>query len=139
LIHLTRRYRFSASHRLHSDALTPERNREVYGKCDNPYGHGHNYTLEVTVAGSIDPALGRAADIPALDKTVRESVLRDLDHRNLNRDVPEFATGLVPTTETLAEAVRARLLRNWPADLPRLHRVRIFETRNNVFEIEERA
>ena len=138
MIQLTRRYRFSASHRLHSDALTPDENRAVYGKCDNPYGHGHNYVLEVTVAGPVDPKLGRAADITVLDRTVYDSVLNSLNHRNLNRDVPEFAANLVPTTENLAEVVHARLQRNWASSLPRLQRVRIFETRNNVFEIEQR-
>lgn len=139
MIDLTRRYRFSASHRLHSDALTPERNREIYGKCDNPFGHGHNYTLEVTVSGAVDPKLGRAADIPTLDRTVRDAVLDSLDHRNLNRDVPEFSSGLVPTTENLADVVRDRLRNNWNSSLPPLRRVRIFETRNNTFEIEEKA
>jgi 6-pyruvoyltetrahydropterin/6-carboxytetrahydropterin synthase len=137
VIRLTRRYRFSAAHRLHSDALTAEQNREVYGKCDNPFGHGHNYALEVTVAGPVDPKLGRAADLELLDRTVSEAVLDSLDHKNLNREIPEFSSGLVPTTENLAEVVRSRLRKHWPPDLPRLHRVRIFETRNNRFEIEE--
>lgn len=108
----------------------------VYGKCDNPYGHGHNYTLEVTVGGPIDPKLGRAADIAQLDRTVRGAVVDRLDHRNLNRDVAEFSV-VVPTTENLAEAVRGWLKKSWDASLPPLRRVRIFETRNNVFEIEE--
>lgn len=139
MIRLTRRYHFSAAHRLHSPQLTPERNREVYGKCDNPFGHGHNYTLEVTVAGPVDARLGRAADRFLLDRTVRRAVLDALDHRNLNCDVAEFGGNLVPTTENLAAVVRARLRKCWDPGLPPLARVRIFETRNNIFEIEERA
>lgn len=136
MIQLTRRYRFSASHRLHSPAMTDEENRAAFGKCDNPFGHGHNYSLEVTVAGPIDPKLGRAADLAELDRTVKQSVIEKLDHRNLNVDVPEFRGDYVPTTENLASVIRTRLLSDWPANLPRLARVRIFETRNNIFEIE---
>jgi 6-pyruvoyltetrahydropterin/6-carboxytetrahydropterin synthase len=139
VILLTRRYRFSASHRLHSGALTPEENRRVYGKCDNPYGHGHNYTLEVTVGGPVDPKLGRAADVALLDRTVHASVVEELDRRNLNRDVAAFAGGAVPTTENLAAFVRGRLKQAWDGGLPPLKRIRIFETRNNIFEIEEKA
>jgi 6-pyruvoyltetrahydropterin/6-carboxytetrahydropterin synthase len=139
LIQLTRRYRFTAAHRLHSPMLSDDENRVVYGKCDNPFGHGHNYTLEVTVAGPLDPKLGRAADIPLLDRAVHQSVIAKLDHRNLNREVAEFAGDVVPTTENLAGVVRDCLLAEWPEELPRLQRVRIFETRNNVFEIEEKA
>ena len=75
MVYLTRRYRFSAGHRLHNDALTPEENRRVYGKCNNPNGHGHNYLLEVTVSGSIDPATGMIFDLMALDGIVNGRVL----------------------------------------------------------------
>jgi 6-pyruvoyltetrahydropterin/6-carboxytetrahydropterin synthase len=139
LIRLTRRYRFSASHRLHSPRLNAAENRDTYGKCDNPFGHGHNYTLEVTVAGPVDAKLGRAADVSLLDRTVDATVLRRLDRRNLNAEVAEFAGDIVPTTENLAVFVRQRLLADWPRELAPLSRLRIFETRNNVFEIEEKA
>ncbi len=138
MIHLTRRYRFSASHRLHSPHLTVEQNRETFGKCDNPHGHGHNYKLEVTVAGAVDPKLGRVADLSELDRVVHAAAISALDHRNLNAELEEFSGEMVPTTENLAAVIRQRLLVNWPSSLPRLHRLRIFETRNNIFEIEEK-
>ena len=81
MVYLTRRYRFSAGHRLHNDALSAEENRRVYGKCNNPNGHGHNYLLEVTVAGAIDPATGMVFDLVALDGIVAERVLEKLDHK----------------------------------------------------------
>ena len=136
MIQLTRRYRFSASHRLHSPHLSDEENRAAFGKCDNPFGHGHNYTLEVTVAGPVDAKLGRAVDLGELDRTVHDSVIAKLNHRNLNAELPEFAGYCVPTTENLASVIRSRLLSGWSAGLPQLARVRIFETRNNTFEIE---
>lgn len=131
---LTKRYPFSASHRLHSPAFTPERNAELYGKCNNPHGHGHNYIVEVTVAGPVDERTGRIADLSTLDSLVRERVVSEFDHRNMNEDIPEFRE-LVPTTENVAEVIRRRLLAGWPKNFARLDRVRIFETRNNVFEI----
>jgi 6-pyruvoyltetrahydropterin/6-carboxytetrahydropterin synthase len=134
LIRLTRRYRFSASHRLDSPAFTAEENRAAYGKCNNPFGHGHNYTIEVSVAGPLDERTGRVADLGQLDRVVEENMLAALDHRHMNDDVEEFRT-LVPTTENLAAVVVERLKAAWPRDLAPLDRVRIFETRNNIFEI----
>ncbi|MGE5647880.1 MAG: 6-carboxytetrahydropterin synthase [Acidobacteriota bacterium] len=136
MIRLTRRYRFSASHRLHSDALTEQANRNLYGKCNNPHGHGHNYSVEVSVRGPVDPDSGRAADIDALDALVRRTVLDAFDHRDLNSEVPEFA-GLVPTTENLAVEIRRRLLGSWPEAFPKLDRIRIDETKRNRFELYE--
>jgi 6-pyruvoyltetrahydropterin/6-carboxytetrahydropterin synthase len=140
VIRLTRKYRLAASHRLHTDALTPEQNREIYGKCNNPYGHGHDYIVEVSVRGQVDPVTGRAADVEALDRLVRQEVLRPLDHRNLNADVPEFAA-TAPTSENLALAIRTRLRKKWrstfPGSWPELEGIRILETRNNLFEIKE--
>ena len=100
MVYLTRRYRFSAGHRLHNDALSPEENRRVYGKCNNPNGHGHNYLLEVTVSGNIDPATGMIFDLVALDGIVNRRVLDKFDHKNLNLDMENFRA-LVPTTENL--------------------------------------
>jgi 6-pyruvoyltetrahydropterin/6-carboxytetrahydropterin synthase len=130
---LTRRYRFAASHRLHADALSEEENRRLYGKCNNPYGHGHDYLLEVTVEGAPD-ASGQIADRAALDEMVRSLVLSRLDHMNLNQDVREFET-LVPTTENLASFIEKMLLEHW--NLPaRLARLRVSETERNAFELE---
>lgn len=132
MILLTRRYRFAASHRLHSGQLSEERNRQVYGKCNNPHGHGHDYILEVTLRGPIDPRSGRAADLPALDRLVQERVLAAFDRKNLNADPPDFS-GSVPTTENLALAIRARLLDRWASAWPRLDKIAILETgRNSV-------
>lgn len=131
---LTRRYRFSASHRLDSPALTAEQNRQLYGKCNHPYGHGHDYVLSVTVEGGIRPD-GQLVDRRALDAIVTQQVLDRVDHRNLNVDVPELAK-LVATTENLALVVRDALLAHW--NLPvRLKKVRISETDRNIFELLE--
>jgi 6-pyruvoyltetrahydropterin/6-carboxytetrahydropterin synthase len=137
VIRLTRRYRFSASHRLHTDLLSEDENRAVYGKCNNPHGHGHNYVLEVSVRGPLDERTGRVADLAALDRLVHCEIVEAFDHRNLNVDVPDFA-GSVPTTENLVAVVERRLRRNWqaafPGEWPRLDRIRIQETRRNTFE-----
>jgi 6-pyruvoyltetrahydropterin/6-carboxytetrahydropterin synthase len=132
-VRLTRRYRFSASHRLDSPALSAEENRRLYGKCNNPYGHGHDYVLDITVEGPRD-ATGQVVDRRALDALVRGQVIERLDHTNLNADVPDLA-GAVPTTENLAAAIQRSLEQGWA--LPaRLKRVRISETDRNIFELE---
>ncbi len=95
---LTRRYRFAASHRLDSPVLSAEENRKLYGKCNNPYGHGHDYSIDISVEGPLN-ADGMVVDREALDRLVEERVLRVLDHKNLNQDVPEFERA-VPTTES---------------------------------------
>ncbi len=130
---LTRRYRFSASHRLHTPALSEEENYLLYGKCNNPYGHGHNYVLDITVEGPVDRH-GQVAPRAPLDELVQERVLARLDHRNLNEDVPELA-GSVPTTENLASIVHRMLVEHWNLK-PRLARLRISETDRNTFEME---
>lgn len=130
---LTRRYRFSASHRLNSEALTPEENARLYGKCNNPFGHGHDYVLDVSVEGAVD-ASGQIVDRHALDTLVQERVLGLVDHRNLNCDLAELRSQ-VATTENLAFAIERMLARDWT--LPaRLARVRISETARNTFELE---
>lgn len=129
-VHLTRRYRFSASHRLHSRELSEEENRRIYGKCNNPYGHGHNYALEVTVAGPVDPATGMVANLAGLDEFVHREIVEAFDHRYLNEEVPAFRQ-TVPTTENLCRETFRRL-RDFPA--ARLERVRIEETGANSFE-----
>jgi len=132
-VKLTSRYRFSASHRLDTAAMTPEENRKLYGKCNNPHGHGHDYVLEITVDGPVDKD-GQVVNREAMDALVRERVLARLDHKNLNVDIPELA-GSVTTTENLATLVRGSLADGWT--LPaRLVRVRISETARNSFELE---
>lgn len=137
MIYLTRRYRFSASHRLHQEALSAEENRRLYGKCDNPYGHGHNYALEVTVGGPIEPATGMVCDLAALDRAVAKEIIDPFDFSYLNLDVANFRA-LVPTTENLCVEI-FRLLEKklsagdrWPQ--ARLKRVRLEETSSNFFE-----
>lgn len=133
---VTRLYRFSASHRLHAPGLSPEENARVFGKCNNPYGHGHDYVLHVTAEGVVNPATGLVLTHAVLDRLVEEKILPHMRDRNLN-DMPEFAFA-VATTENLAEAIGARLLRQWPAAFgshgPRLERVRVEETKRNVVE-----
>ncbi len=130
IAHFTRRYTFSASHRLHTDELSPEANRATFGKCNNPHGHGHNYQVEVTIAGPIDPATGMVVNLATLDAIVKPSILLRFDHMNLNLD-PLFAHR-VSTTENLCIAIY-ELLR--PLFAPaKLHRVRMEETENNFFE-----
>jgi 6-pyruvoyltetrahydropterin/6-carboxytetrahydropterin synthase len=140
---ITRRYQFAASHRLHAARLSQEENRRLYGKCNNPYGHGHNYVVEVSVRGPLDAVTGRAVDTAALDELVRREVLLPLDHRNLNREVDVFAgvsPALVPTSENLGFEICRRLKRNWkevfPGEWPALERIRIGETARNIFEVE---
>lgn len=125
-----RRYRISASHRLHNEQLTVEENRATYGKCNNPYGHGHNYEIEVIVGGAVDPATGMVMNLVDLDRVVRKTVLERFDHANLNLD-PLFLN-LVPTTENLCKAVHRFLKEALPPGT--LERVRIEETENNFFE-----
>jgi 6-pyruvoyltetrahydropterin/6-carboxytetrahydropterin synthase len=129
---LTRRYRFAASHRLHTSALSEEANRRLYGKCNNPHGHGHDYVLDVTVEGAVDDA-GQVANRETLDHLVRTQVLSELDHKNLNEDRAEFRVS-VPTTENLAMLVRTLLERDWTLGA-RLKAVRISETERNAFTL----
>jgi 6-pyruvoyltetrahydropterin/6-carboxytetrahydropterin synthase len=128
--HLTRRYIFSASHRLHCDELTEAENRDVYGKCNNPHGHGHNYALEVTVSGQVNPGTGMVCNLVDLDDAVRREVLDRFDHVNLNL-APEFSKA-VPTTENLSETIFDILKRNFK--FAHLEKVRIEETSKNAFE-----
>ena len=129
-LELGRRYRFSASHRLHSAHLTEEENCRVFGKCNNPYGHGHNYVVEVGLSGDVDPATGMIANLADLDAFVQRQVLDDFDHKSLNEDVPAFLDK-VPTTENLCIEIFQRL-QSFPK--ARLERVRVEETGKNSFE-----
>jgi 6-pyruvoyltetrahydropterin/6-carboxytetrahydropterin synthase len=127
--YLTRRYHFSASHRLHAESLTDEQNRDTFGKCNNPFGHGHNYIVAVTYSGTIDPATGMVTNLADLDAFAREHLLSRFDHANLN-SLDLFAD-TVPTTENLAVELH-RIFKPFPyATLERIH---IEETGNNSFE-----
>jgi 6-pyruvoyltetrahydropterin/6-carboxytetrahydropterin synthase len=129
-LHLTRRYRFAASHRLHSALLGGEENRRVYGKCNNPYGHGHNYVVEVAVSGPVDPATGMIANLSELDAFVEREVIEPFDHTYLNEEISEFRER-VPTAENICIEIFNRL-REFPR--AKLERVRVEETSLNSFE-----
>lgn len=135
---VTRRYRFSASHRLYSEALSEAENARIFGKCNNPFGHGHNYEMEITVRGHIDEDTGLVVPIPRLDRYVTSRVLHDFDGKNMNCDVPDFA-GFVPTTENVTKAVAGRLRSGWNNEFgeggPKLTRVHLQETPRNSFEL----
>lgn len=135
---LSRRYQFCASHRLHLDSLSEAENQELLGKCNNPYGHGHDYVLHVSVAGDVDPETGRLVDREELDRLVREDVLPRIDHKDMNAAVPEFAN-LNPTTENLAKVIGDWLCtafrRRFGADGPRLAGLRLEETGRNTFDL----
>jgi 6-pyruvoyltetrahydropterin/6-carboxytetrahydropterin synthase len=128
--YLNRRYRFSASHRLNNPQLSAEENREVYGKCNNPYGHGHNYVLEVTVSGAVDPQTGMVCNLADLDGFVHREILDHYDQTNLNM-LPEFSVE-IPTTENLCERVHEIMQRGFK--LAHLERVKLEETLMNSFE-----
>jgi 6-pyruvoyltetrahydropterin/6-carboxytetrahydropterin synthase len=138
VFHVTRSYRFSASHRLHAPQLSETENQELYGKCNNPHGHGHNYVLDVTARGPVDES-GRAVDLERLDGLVQEQVLAEFGHRNLNLDGTAFE-GKVPTTENLAVEICRRLKAGWGAafagEWPQLEGVRIEETARNIFVVK---
>ena len=129
-LQLSRRYRFSASHRLHSAQLGEEENRRVYGKCNNPYGHGHNYVVEVAVSGPVDQATGMIANLADLDAFVESEVIEPFDHKYLNEEITEFREN-VPTAENICIEIFHRLSRFPRA---RLERVRVEETGLNSFE-----
>jgi len=131
--YFTRAYSFSASHRLHSEDLSSETNRTTFGKCNNPHGHGHNYRVEVTVAGPVDPATGMVINMATLDAVVNKKVFTRFDHMNLNLD-PLFSTQ-VSTTENLCIAIFDILKEALdPAEPAQLDKIRVEETENNFFE-----
>ena len=128
--HLTRRYWFSASHRLHSDVMSEAENVRIYGKCNNPHGHGHNYALEVTVGGQVDPATGMVCDLVELDRFVEEKVLETFGHEHLNV-LPQFRD-TVPTTENLCVEIYDTLTQGFEGAA--VEKVRLEETTQNSFE-----
>ncbi|MFI5088269.1 MAG: 6-carboxytetrahydropterin synthase [Terriglobales bacterium] len=125
MVYLTRKCEFSAAHYYHNPEFSPEENQRIFGKCNNPNGHGHNYTLEVTVKGEVNPRSGFVVDLKDLKDALEREVLSALDHRFLNKEVPEFRDR-IPTTENLAIAIWDRL--HSKLNVAQLHRVRVFET-----------
>ena len=130
-VRVTRHLHFSAGHRLHRSEWDEERNREVFGACSNPAGHGHNYDLEVTVEGEVDPETGFVIDLKRLKELVRGLVIEDVDHANLNEDVP-WMDGINPTVENLAVRIWRRL--EGRLDGAELASVKLWETDRNVVE-----
>lgn len=127
-VELTRRAHFSAAHRLHSDALSDEENCRIYGVCNNPYGHGHNYYIEVTIEGEPDPTTGMIINLSELDAMIDRELISQIDHHHFNYDVP-FTQNLIPTVENLVIAF-------WNILEPRLsnvklRRIRLWESENN--------
>jgi 6-pyruvoyltetrahydropterin/6-carboxytetrahydropterin synthase len=139
VFHVTRRYAFPASHRLHAPQLSDEENRRLYGKCNHPYGHGHNYLVEVSARGPVDERTGCAVNTRELDELVQRHVLEPFAYRNLNQEVASFE-GQSPTSEILAREICRRLKSHWqeafPAEWPKLQKIRITETARNIFDIE---
>lgn len=131
MVYITRRDVFAASHRLFNPEWSGEKNEEVYDKCSNPNGHGHNYVLEVVVAGEIDPETGYLLDLKDLKKIIREHVTNKLDHKYLNIDV-EFLRGVIPTSENIVMKIWKELEDKIPRG--KLYSVKLYETENNYVE-----
>src|SRR5271156_4004031 len=125
MVYLTRKAEFSASHYYHNPKFTVEENARIFGKCNNPHGHGHNYTLEVTVKGAVDQKSGFVVDLKQLKEVMSREVLDAFDHRFLNKEVPEFLAK-IPTTENIVIAIWQRLALKLTR--AQLHRVRVYET-----------
>lgn len=134
IVEITRREEFSASHRLHNPAFSDEENRRLYGICNNPNGHGHNYEVEVTVRGAVPEATGMVMNLTDLMRVLRERVLPQVDHKHLNHDVP-FLEGIIPTAENVAIALWHQIepeVRRYEGC--RLHRIRLFESRSSYVD-----
>ncbi|XP_028675130.1 6-pyruvoyl tetrahydrobiopterin synthase [Erpetoichthys calabaricus] len=127
--YISRSETFSASHRLHSKSLSDEENERIFGKCNNPNGHGHNYKVEVTVRGEIDPVTGMIINITDLKKYIEMAVMKPLDHKNLDKDVPYFAN-VVSTAENIAVFIWDSLQKLMEPNL--LYEVKVFETDKNI-------
>ena len=133
MVYIQRREVFSAAHRLYNDALSPEENQELFGKCSWDYGHGHNFEVWVTVKGPVNPKTGFVMNLVDLKTIMMHEIIDHVDHRNLNEDVP-FLQGVLPSTENLAIAFWARLAPAIAAKGAQLHGIRIVETENNFVE-----
>jgi len=131
MVYVTRREIFSASHRLYNENFSDEKNDKVFGKCNNPNGHGHNYVLEVTVAGEVDPETGYVIDLKKLKRIIKDNVIKKVDHKHLNLDV-KFMGGIIPTAENIAVAIWNELKDKIPSG--KLYSVKLYETENNYAE-----
>ncbi|MGQ9798089.1 MAG: 6-carboxytetrahydropterin synthase [Ignavibacterium sp.] len=131
MIYITRRETFAAAHRLFKPELSDEENLKIFGKCSNPNWHGHNYTLEVVVAGEVDPETGFVLDLKELKKIIHQHVIDKVDHKNLNIDT-EFMKGIIPTSENICIAIWNQLKDKIPSG--KLYSVKLYETENNYFE-----
>ena len=131
MVYVTRRAQFSASHRLHNPNLTDEENRRIYAKCNNPSGHGHNYDVEVTVAGEPDPDTGMVIDLKILKRLLDEHVIEPLDHKHLNHDV-DFMQDVIPTAENIAVKIWERLAPH--IEHGSLYSVKLYESQNNFVD-----
>ena len=129
MIYVTRKADFSAAHRLYNSSWSDKQNDEVFGKCNNPNGHGHNYILEVTVRGDVDDSTGYLVDLKKLKEVIRVRVIDKVDHKNLNTDV-EFLHGIIPTAENIAIAIWRELKDAIPSGI--LHEIRLQETERNI-------
>ncbi len=131
MIYLTRKEVFSASHKLYNPVLSEEQNYEIYDKCANKHGHGHNYVIEVTIAGEIDPKTGYLFDLKLLKQIIRDEIISKVDHKHLNYDV-DFLSGVIPTAENLVVAFWNKLKDKIPVGI--LYSVTLHETENNKVE-----
>jgi 6-pyruvoyltetrahydropterin/6-carboxytetrahydropterin synthase len=129
IVYISRRVQFAAAHRLYRKDLTPQKNRELYGPCVNEHGHGHNYVLEVTLKGPIDPATDMVMNLTELKKILEQEVMSTMDHRHLSVDVPVLK-GINPTAENLVIVIWRLLVGKLPTGM--LHEVKLRETENNV-------
>lgn len=131
MMYVTRREHFSAAHRLYNPSWSDEQNDRVFGKCNNPAGHGHNYYVEVTVAGEVDPETGYVVDLKELKRVIHAHVIDKLDHRNLNTDV-DFLSGVNPTAENIAIGIWNQLVDRMPQG--KLYQIRLYETEKNIVD-----
>ncbi len=128
-VYVTRRMHFSAAHRLHSDQLSDEENQNVYGLCNNPLGHGHNYEVEITVCGEPDPVTGMVIDLKELKDIAQRAIIEKMDHKHLNLEV-DFMKDVVPTAENIAIAIWRQLESNLPSG--KLCEIKLYETPRNI-------
>jgi 6-pyruvoyltetrahydropterin/6-carboxytetrahydropterin synthase len=133
MLYITRKFHFSASHKVSNPAWSDEENMRVYGKCANPNGHGHNYILEVTVAGETDPAIGYVMDLKELNELVENILINNIDHKNLNADV-DFLKGVNPTTENIIMQFWKQIDSKIKNKNRKLHSLKLFETEKNAVE-----
>ena len=131
MIYLTRRETFSSAHRIYNPNLTDEENYSIFGKCSNPFWHGHNYTIEVVVAGEINPETGYVVDLSKLKEIIHEHVISKVDHKNLNLET-DFMKGIIPSAENIVVQIWKQLEDKIPSG--RLYSIKLYETENNYFE-----